>query len=135
MEITRSRPVGISIIAVLLGIQGALEVVYGLLALMKAPGYVISYSSVSMVVVVSPWALIVSGILALLLTYGLWTLRGWAFWTVVVIELLNLIGGTIALFSYYYPGAVLVAMVIPSVILIYFFVDRNVLSAFNIGSS
>lgn len=135
MEITRSRPVGISIIAVLLGIQGALEVIYGLLALMKAPGYVISYSSVSMVVVVSPWALIVSGILALLLTYGLWTLRGWAFWTVVVIELLNLIGGTIALFSYYYPGAVLVAMVIPSVILIYFFVDRNVLSAFNIGSS
>ena len=135
MEITRSRPVGISIIAVLLGIQGALEVIYGLLALMKAPGYVISYSSVSMVVVVSPWALIVSGILALLRTYGLWTLRGWAFWTVVVIELLNLIGGTIAVFSYYYPGAVLVAMVIPSVILIYFFVDRNVLSAFNIGSS
>ena len=42
MEITRSRPTGISIIAVLVFIQAALEIIYGLLVLIAAPGFVTS---------------------------------------------------------------------------------------------
>ena len=51
MEIThaRSRPTGISIIAVLLFIAATLDIVYGLLAMFSAPTFVIS-SSATMVV-------------------------------------------------------------------------------------
>jgi len=133
MEITRSRPVGISIIAVLLMIQGGLEIIYGLLALIAAPGFVISSVHKAIVVQVSPWGFLISGVIALMLAYGLWTLRTWAFWATVVLEFINLIGGSVALFSYYFPIAVLLSMVIPAVILIYFCVDTNVRSAFNVG--
>jgi hypothetical protein len=108
MEITRSRPTGISIIAVLVCIQAALEIIYGLLVLIAAPGFVTS-SGTAVIVQVSPWGFLISGLLAFL------------------------IGGTIQLFSAYYPWAVLLSMVIPAVILIYFFADRNVREAFNVG--
>lgn len=133
MEITRSRPVGISIIAILLGIQAVLETAYGLYVLVAAPSFVASYGDTSVVVHISPWAFLISGVFALILAYGLWTLRGWAFWAAVIIEVINLIGGTIALFTFYYPGAVFLGMVIPSVILIYFFANEHVLSAFDVG--
>lgn len=132
MEISRSRPVGVSIIAILLMIQGALEFIYGLLVLIAAPGFIIASTHTAIVVQLSPWGFLFSGILALILGYGLWTLRTWAFWATVVLEAINIIGGMVALFTYYYPGGVLLSMVIPAVILIYFFADRNVLAAFNI---
>src|SRR5215472_6359249 len=132
MEITKSRPVGITIIAILLVIQGGLEIIYALLALVAAPGFIISTAHSAIVVQLSPWGFLISGIVALVLAYGLWTLRTWAFWGTVVLEFLNLIGGTVALFSYYFPFAVLLSLVIPAVILIYFCVDANVRSAFNL---
>ncbi len=132
MEVARSRPVGVSIIAILLGIQGALQIIYSLLLFVRAPQYVISSGNAVAVVQVSPWGFLISGILVLILTYGLWTLRSWAFWVTVFVEILNLIGGFVALFSYYYPWAVLLSMVIPAVILIYFLADSNVRTAFNV---
>ena len=134
MEIThaRSRPTGISIIAVLLFIAAALDIVYGLLAVFSVPTFVIS-SSAAMVVQISPWGFLLSGLLTFLVGYGLWTLRGWAFWAVAILEILNLIGGTILLFSAFNIWAVLLSMVIPAAILIYFFADSHVRAAFNIG--
>jgi len=134
MEIThaRSRPTGISIIAVLLFIAAALDIVYGLLAVFSVSTFVIS-SSAAMVVQISPWGFLLSGLLTFLVGYGLWTLRGWAFWAVAILEILNLIGGTILLFSAFNIWAVLLSMVIPAAILIYFFADSHVRAAFNIG--
>jgi hypothetical protein len=100
--------------------------------LIAAPGFVTS-SSTAVIGQVSPWGFLISGLLAFIVGYGLWTLRGWAFWLVVILQILDLIGGTIQLFSAYYPWAVLLSMVIPAVILIYFFADRNVREAFNVG--
>lgn len=130
MGIARSRPVGISIIAILLGIQGVLEVVYSILVLIRAPGFVTITANTAIIVRVSPWGFLISGILALVFAYGLWTLRGWAFWGVIALELLNLMGGTILLFTFNYTGAVLLDIIIPLVILIYFCADRNVFFTF-----
>jgi hypothetical protein len=134
MPITKSRPVGVTIIAVLLGIQGALEVIYGMLVLISAPGFVSIYGNTAIVVRVSPWAFLISGVLALILAYGLWTLRSWAFWITVILEVINLIGGAIQLFTTYYPWAVLLSMIVPAVILIYFLADSNVRQAFSTES-
>ena len=82
---------------------------------------------------ISPWGFLIAGLLAFLVGYGLWTLRGWAFWAVVILEIANLIFGFVLLFSVYNVWAVLLSMVIPAVILIYFFADSHVREAFNIG--
>jgi hypothetical protein len=134
MEITRtkSRPTGISIIAVLLFIVAALDIVYGFLAMVAAPTFVTS-SGVAVVVQISPWGFLLSGLLGFLVGYGLWTLKGWAFWTVAILEIANLIFGFVLLFSAFNVWAVLLSMVIPAVILIYFFADSHVREAFNIG--
>ena len=134
MEITRthSRPTGISIIAVLLFVAAALDIVYGLLAMFSVPTFVIS-SGAAVVVQISPWGFLFWGLLTFLVGYGLWTLRGWAFWTVVILEIANLIFGFVLLFSAFNVWAVLLSMVIPAVILIYFFADRHVREAFNLA--
>ena len=134
MEITRthSRPTGISIIAVLLFVAAALDIVYGILAMVSAPTFVTS-SGVAVMVQISPWGFLLSGLLAFIVGYGLWTLRGWAFWAVVILEIANLIFGAVLLFSVYNVWAVLLSMVIPAVILIYFFSDSHVREAFHIG--
>jgi hypothetical protein len=84
IEITRSRPIGITIQAILLAIQGGLELIYGLIALFATPGFVTAYGGTAM----------------------------------------------IQLLATYYPGAALLSMIIPAVILMYFFADRNVQAAF-----
>ncbi len=134
MEITRthSRPTGISIIAVLLFIAAALDIVYGLLAMFSVPTFVIT-ANATWVVDVSPWGFLIAGLLAFLVGYGLWTLRGWAFWAVVILEFANLLFGTVLLFSAFNIWAVLLSMVIPAAILIYFFADSHVREAFHIG--
>jgi hypothetical protein len=131
MEMTKSRPTGVSILAILLAIQGLSEVAYGLLMLLAAPGFVALAGDVTAVVRVSPWGFLLSGLLALTLAYGLWILKSWAFWATVLLELFNLLGGTLQLFTAYYPGAVLLSMIIPAVILIYFLADDHVREAFN----
>jgi hypothetical protein len=134
MEITstHSRPTGISIIAVLLFLAAALDIVYGFLAMFSVPTFVIT-ANATWVVDVSPWGFLIAGLLAFLVGYGLWTLRGWAFWAVVIIEALNLIWGVVLLLSAFNVWAVLLSLVIPAAILIYFFADRHVREAFHIG--
>ncbi len=134
MEITRthSRPTGISIIAVLLFIAAALDIVYGLLAMFSVPTFVLT-ANAAWVVDVSPWGFLIAGLLAFLVGYGLWTLRGWAFWAVVIVEIANLIFGAVLLFFTFNIWAVLLSMVIPAGILIYFFADSHVREAFHIG--
>ena len=134
MEITRthSRPTGISIIAVLLFVAAALDIVYGILAMIKVPVFYTS-TGTAVMVQVSPWGFLLWGLLGFLVGYGLWTLKGWAFWTVAILEIANLIFGFVLLFSAFNIWAVLLSMVFPAVILIYLFADSHVREAFHIG--
>ena len=100
--------------------------------MVSAQTFVIS-SGAAVVVQISPCGFLLSGLLTFLVGYGLWSLRGWAFWAVVILEILNLIGGAVLLFSAFNVWAVLLSMVIPAAILNYFFADRHVREAFNIG--
>ena len=131
MQITKSRPLGVSILAILLALQGIFEIGYGLFMMTSTFISVVSFGNMVMVRQVSPWAFLLSGVLALLLAYGLWTLQKWAFWVTVILEAINLVGGALALFTAYNPEAVLLSMVIPAVILIYFFADAHVREAFS----
>ncbi|GLV60449.1 hypothetical protein KDH_72680 [Dictyobacter sp. S3.2.2.5] len=112
----RQRPVGVTIIAILQAIGGVLEILGGIFLL-----------NVSTVAAIIP---IVLGIISLILAWGLWTLKPWAFWVTVVLEAITLITGIVSLVTGNITASVVIQTIIALAILIYLFADRNVRAAF-----
>jgi uncharacterized membrane protein (DUF2068 family) len=75
---------------------------------------------------------LILAIIELVLAWGLWTLQRWAFWATVIIAILEIIDGLFGLSRGGGAGmfAVIVDIVIPVIVLIYMFADRNVRAAF-----
>jgi uncharacterized membrane protein (DUF2068 family) len=115
LERTRGRPLGITIIAIILAVEGILGIIGGIVALGASAGLGIFT--------------LILGILYLVLAWGLWTLQPWAFWATVVLEVVALINGILA-FVGGSAGHGIVAIVIALIVLIYLFADRNVRAAF-----
>ena len=119
-----SRPLGITIISILLGIQGVLLIIVGLTAVLA--GGVTGAGFLFFV----GWIPIVFGVLSLMLAWGLWNLRPWAFWTTVVLEVLNIVN---ALFGYSNNGSRGTGgLIISVIVLLYLLLDSNVRAAFRI---
>ncbi len=118
----RTRPLGITIISILLGIDGIVEAILGIISL------------VSGTAPLGGIVLLILGLLTLALAWGLWTLQSWAFWGIVIIEALNVIY-TIYEFAMGRANAnvssLIFSLILPIVILLYMFLDRNVRRAFN----
>jgi uncharacterized membrane protein (DUF2068 family) len=142
MEAPRRRPLGVSIIAVLVAIQGIFFLILGILALVAViaaansagttvNGYAITGATVSAIAGVLAGVFLVVGLVSLLFAWGLWTLKRWAFWATVIIEIISLIN---SVFTFTQPHAnfwsAAVGMIIPVVILVYFLADANVRAAF-----
>jgi uncharacterized membrane protein (DUF2068 family) len=74
---------------------------------------------------------LVIGILTLIFAIGLWTLKRWAFWLTVIIEFISLVRHALE-FTHPNPavGSIVLGMIIPVVVLLYFLVDSNVRNAF-----
>ena len=126
----RSRPLGITIIAVLLGVSALLAVVFLILGLTRVSvagmgaGMTPGTSTILL-------AALVIGIFEIAVAWGLWTLRSWAFWTVVVIEVIRVLLGLydiVIVREAIIAG--IVSLIIPVIILIYLFADRSVRAAF-----
>lgn len=113
----RSRPIGITIIAIILAIGGIFAILSAFALLGTFGGSAI----------VLP---LISGILDLVLAYGLWTLHPWAFWATAIIEALNLISAVVILATGVATASTIIAFVLALVVLIYLFADRNVRAAF-----
>lgn len=120
--ITRpGRPRGIMVVSLLLALQGLLELVLAGLVLsgvtMLAPGI----GQVSLAL----------GLVVLLLTWGVWVLKHWAFWGVPLLELL-LLGAAVVNLLEMPPASrgimvsvVIGGMIIPVVVLLCFWRDRQ----------
>ncbi len=115
INISRTRPLGITIIAIIVAIYGVIGIISGITLL--------GVSMTSAVITV------VLGVLELVLAWGLWTLQKWAFWATVVIEVLALLNGIFAFTQRIIPGCI-TNIVIALIILIYLFADPNVRAAF-----
>ncbi|HEX6552508.1 MAG TPA: hypothetical protein VF026_07085 [Ktedonobacteraceae bacterium] len=142
MEAPRRRPLGVSIIAVLVAIQGIFFLILGILALVAViaaansagttvNGYPVTGATVSAIAGVLAGIFLVVGLISLLFAWGLWTLKRWAFWATVIIEIISLINSVFGLAQPHanYWSAI-VGMIIPIVILVYFLADANVRAAF-----
>jgi hypothetical protein len=138
----RQRPLGVTIISVILGIEGLFEVILGILTLIAtfaARRAIIVHGHTVIAGIVSALGLglgfgsLVIGLITLFFTWGLWTLRSWAFWATVIIAIFALLV-QIARFlqPVYAVGPIVGGMILPVVILLYFLVNPHVRHAFRV---
>ena len=136
------RPLGVTIISILVGIEGLFEVIAGILLILAANslshrivvnGHTTIAKFVDTFGVSIGVIFLIIGVVTLLFVLGLWTLQRWAYWAVVIVEALTLIPNIIALVRG--TGTVtgnILQMIIPVVVLLYFLLDSNVRRAFRI---
>ena len=132
LEAPRKRPGGVTLVAVLVCIQGIFRVFIAFLFLVGAllGGWALTTSSVMVSVIPGVLAVIV-GLVTLYFAWGLWTLKRWAYWATVILMALDLLG---SVFEFTQPitdvWTVWGGMIIPAVVLIYFLAYSGVRKAF-----
>ena len=136
MEPARKRPTGVTIIAVLLAIGGIFALLGALLSFFGIGFLGAKIAGISGGIVTGLGILL--GIIALLialipllLSWGLWTLQPWAFWTTVIVESLSIIYTVLSwLQDRTTIPSLIGSLIIPVIILAYFLFDRDVRAAF-----
>jgi uncharacterized membrane protein HdeD (DUF308 family) len=128
--ITTRRPLGITIIAILLFISAVIEIIGGLFSVIgNAPTGTISD-------VLLGWFPLAMGVIELILAWGLWTIKPWAYWGTLVVEIVNILihfFGFLGLPRTHSALAVVSGGIISVIIVIYLLVDRHVRRAFRTG--
>jgi uncharacterized membrane protein (DUF2068 family) len=115
INIQRTRPLGITVIAIIVAIYGILAVLGGITLLgVSATAGVFT---------------LILAVMELVLAWGLWNLRSWAFWATVVVEVLSLVNSIYAL-ALGNSFDAFISILIALAVLIYLFADPNVRAAF-----
>ena len=126
----RKRPLGITIIAILLFISAVIEIIGGISSVIgSTPTGTLSN-------VLLGWFPLVLGVIELVLAWGLWTLKPWAYWGTLVVEIVNILihfFGFLGLPRTHSALAVISGGIVSIIIVIYLLVDRNVRRAFQTG--
>jgi hypothetical protein len=126
------RPVGVMIIAILLGILAILEIAFGTIALVTSllGSFILPLHSVAVGSALGVFYLLI-GLVKLFFVWGLWGLKRWAFWATVFIAAMSMLSSILAVTQPAPTTWILLSdLLIPVVILIYFVVDSNIRTAF-----
>jgi hypothetical protein len=128
--VRRQRPLGITIIAIIVAVVAILSLLGIILAFVGVRAFVhngVLDSAATVVLVIGA----IIALIELFFAWGLWTLKPWAFWATVIIEVIRLIS---ALYSWLVVhsslATVFFSMLVAIVVLVYLFADRNVRAAF-----
>jgi uncharacterized membrane protein (DUF2068 family) len=133
----RSRPFGIGILAVLLFISGLLDLAVVVLGLLNIPVWDMRFvaprtSQVNQTSEVVTVALLLAlSLLPLLLARGLWNLKPWAYWAMLLLEAINVTFGVFSLINHQPEQQTLLTLAVPVLILLYLLLDHNVHVAFS----
>ena len=141
LETPRKRPLLVTIMALLLALQGAVWLVLGVLAFIgvitngKIDVLGAASDITSLDVLAVTW--LVSAVAALFFSWALWTLKRWAFWATLIIELANFLAGSLLLtrpnpLFLYSLGEIAISMIVAIIVLVFFLVDAKVREAFGI---
>ncbi|HYB02662.1 MAG TPA: hypothetical protein VED37_20715 [Ktedonobacteraceae bacterium] len=127
---TAKRPLGITIISILLFITAVIDIIGGLFGIIgtRPSGgfndFLVDYFPLIM------------GVIELVLAWGLWTLKGWAYWATLIVEIVNILihfFGFLGLPRSHSALAVVSGGIVSIIIVIYLLVDGNVRRAFRTG--
>lgn len=139
---SQKRPLGVSIISIIVAIGAIIDLYVGGVALwvavfggaiLTASGASSSGAPLGAGGVAVGISVVIVGLVELLFAWGLWTLKRWAFWATIIIEAINLLSGLIAFFQHRSGTWETVSIiVIPAIILIYFLADSRVRAAFHV---
>ena len=124
---TSKRPLGITIIAIILFIQAVFEIVAGIISFF---GHLITNPLAGLLV---GWVPLVVGILLFILAWGLWTLKPWAYWVTLVLEIVNIVLHFLGYGQTHSPLAIISGGIVSIIVVIYLLVDGNVRRAFRTG--
>jgi uncharacterized membrane protein (DUF2068 family) len=114
-EVLRKRPLGVTVIAII-------EIVAAIVLLLASLGVITTVLGIGVAI---------AAIFRLIVAWGLWTLKSWAFWTAVVLEVLHLFLNLYNLLAgHSSPIVAIFGMIINLVVLVYLFADPNVRAAF-----
>ncbi|GAC1566291.1 MAG: hypothetical protein PVS3B3_32840 [Ktedonobacteraceae bacterium] len=116
----RRCPAGITLIVVLTALGSILTIIYTLLP----PVHVHAGTTLP-----APLSLLFAGI-DLVLVYGLWMLKRWAFWGLVIVEAVSILINIVGIPSTTNILSHSVALVFPVLSLLYLFANRTVRAAF-----
>jgi uncharacterized membrane protein (DUF2068 family) len=120
-EVTRKTPLGVKIIAICEIIGAIVSLLAFFFAL--ATGFA-SLGSF----------LVVDAIIKLIMAWGLWTLKRWAYWVTVILEAVSIIFNLFTLLTGQHAagqsGSGVGSLVVSFIVLVYLFADKNVRAAF-----
>lgn len=102
---TRARPLGVTILAILAGINGIVSLVVGIIASLIFPAAGVIG--------------IVIGLIWLGLAWGLWTAKGWAWIITVIIAIITIIFNILGAITGH--GEQIISLIIAAVMLYYLF--------------
>ena len=120
----RKRPLGITIISILLFIQAIFEIVVGFFAL-----FAMTLANPLAGLLVG-WIPLLMGVLLFILAWGLWTIKPWAYWATLIVEIVNIVLHFLGYNQTHSIFAILSGGIISIIIVIYLLVDGNVRRAF-----
>jgi uncharacterized membrane protein (DUF2068 family) len=130
-SLTRQRPLGITIIAIVLGIIGILTLLAVILGFVGVAVFVNNKVLDAIATIVLVFGAVVA-IAEIVVAWGLWTLKVWAYWTAVVVEAIRVVHGLYDWLIAHNPGVSIVSLIIAIVILVYLLADPNVRAAFRV---
>ena len=133
----RSRPFGIALLSLLLFISGLLDLAVIVLGVLDIPVWHMRFvaprmsqvNQTSEVVVVA--LLVALSLLPLLLARGLWNLKPWAYWAMLLLEAVNVTFGVVNLINHQPEQQTFLTLAVPVLILLYLLLDHNVHVAFS----
>ncbi len=134
------RPIGVRLVTLLTAIQGFISVVIGVLILsgtfaahraIVVHGHRVIATFIDLFGSLVGGGILLEGVIALIFTWGLWTLQKWAFWATLGIAALILLFNLINLLRSTNISALsIVAIVLSALIILYFLIDPSVRRAF-----
>jgi hypothetical protein len=127
---TAKRPLGITIISILLFITAVIDIVGGIFGLIG------TRPSGSVNDIFVDYFPLIIGVIELVLAWGLWTLKPWAYWATLIVEIISILVhffGFLGLPRTHSALAVISGGIISIIIVIYLLVDGNVRRAFRTG--
>ena len=123
-----SRPLGVTIIAIVLAFSGVLQILIGL----EARG-ITSFGLAAATDGIGGWSAIVTGVLTILVSAGMFTLAGWAWLLTVAVMVIRIVGDVLVVVTVGLgttAGSAAIGGLVVSAIVLWYFLRANVKTAF-----